>query len=155
MSLLGGALSQTRRLFKDVTADSNWQGNSEADWQSVLDTPILNSKWTYNALGVQLTLKDAKGNTQRCEYDVAGQLVATYYQPKSKAEFSVLSSISYNANGQVITEIAGNGVTSCYTYDERDWRLSQVITTRPPKEGRSTQLQMLSYVYDPVGILFR
>ncbi len=151
ISLSGGPLSQQRRLLKDVTAESNWKGEDESTWQSVLDTSIFKSKWTYNALGVQLTLQDAKSNIQRSEYGVSGQLVATYYQAIGKAEFAVLSSITYNANGQVLTETAGNGVVSCYTYDERDWRLVQVTTTRPTKEGRNAQLQMLNYGYDPVG----
>ncbi len=151
ISLSGGPLSQQRRLFKDVTAESNWKGEDESTWQSVLDTSIFKSKWTYNALGVQLTLQDAKNNIQRSEYGVSGQLVATYYQAIGKAEFAVLSSITYNANGQVLTETAGNGVVSCYTYDERDWRLVQATTTRPTKEGRNAQLQMLNYGYDPVG----
>lgn len=151
ISLSGGPLSQQRRLFKDVTAESNWKGEDENAWQSVLDTSIFNSKWTYNALGVQLTLQDAKNNIQRSEYGISGQLVATYYQAIGKAEFAVLSSITYNANGQVLTETAGNGVVSCYTYDERDWRLVQATTTRPTKEGRNAQLQILNYGYDPVG----
>ncbi|ODS24947.1 hypothetical protein AB835_01420 [Candidatus Endobugula sertula] len=151
VSLTGQPLIQQRRLLSDKCADSDWQGNDDDAWTGFLEDNIYSTQWTYNALGTVLSQQDAKGNVQRSEYDVAGLLVATYYQASGSTERMVLSEIQYNANGQVILETADNGIETTYIYDKQDWRLMQVLTKRMAKEGRSTCLQNLNYAYDPVG----
>jgi len=152
MSLAGQPLVQTRQLLKSKVDDSHWSGDVVQDWQSKLDATVYTSQCTYNALSMILMQLDAKGNRQRSEYDVTGAVNATYFQVSgSNDEQSILAHIDHNANGQVISETAGNGVNTSYLYDEQDWRLQQTITTRLEKSGRSAKLQHLHYEYDRVG----
>ncbi|ODS24075.1 hypothetical protein AB835_05480 [Candidatus Endobugula sertula] len=152
ISLTGQPLNQQRQLLVAKTTDSDWQGDTETTWQQALATPAYTNQWTYNALGIALTQIDAKNNQQRSEYDVAGALSATYLQlANTSSEQIVVSAIGYNANGQKTTETAGNGVITSYHYDNRDWRLLRMQTTRPAQGDRTTLLQDLHYGYDPVG----
>ena len=152
ISLTGQPLVQQLQLLTSKTDDSDWQGTDESVWKDPLEPTIYTTQWTYNALGMMLTQLDAKGNQQRSEYDVSGILSASYLLPADALTEQVLvSEIEYNANGQKTRELAGNGVGTTYTYDERDWRLMQVKTLRPDLSARQPLLQDLRYEYDPVG----
>jgi len=154
INLTGQPLTQNRQLLLSKSGESDWQESDETAWKDKLNSTVYPTQWTYNALGTMLSQLDAKGNRQRSEYDVSGVLSASYLllvnQPES-SEKTLVSDIKYNANGQKIHERSGNKVVTSYTYDERDWRLMQILTERPVKEGRNTQLQNLNYTYDPVG----
>ncbi|EDM66215.1 TccC3 [Moritella sp. PE36] len=151
ISLTGQPLNQQRNLLNDKYIDSDWQGNDAEAWSELLDNNTYSTAWIYDALGTALSQKDANDNVQYSQYDVAGLLTATYYQASGRATQHVLSAIHYTANGQVMSETAGNGVVTTYEYDKQDWRLMQVLTTRPEKNRRNTLLQNLNYTYDPVG----
>ncbi|MPY26945.1 RHS repeat-associated core domain-containing protein [Shewanella sp. YLB-07] len=151
ISLTGQPLIQQRQLLSDNIAESDWQGD-ESDWKGQLGSEVYKTTWGYNALGVMLAQLGATGNRQRSEYDVSGALSASYLLLAHQADEQILvSEIDYNANGQKTFECAGNGVTTTYTYDERDWRLITMLTERPSSGTRSTKLQELNYTYDPVG----
>jgi len=148
ISLTGQPLSETRQLLSLDKGDSDWQGQNDIAWQAPLDSEKYETTWTYNALGILLTQKDAKDNLQRSEYDISGNLTASYLTQSEKDEQPIVSGLEYNARGQKVKEIAGNGVVTEYTYDEKTSRLSEVKTTRP---NDVSPLQDLRYSYDPVG----
>jgi len=153
ISLTGQPLIQQRQLLSSPTVESDWQGD-ESDWNGQLGSEVYKTTWGYNALGVMLAQLDATGNRQRSEYDVSGALSASYLLLANQVEADeqiLVSEIDYNANGQKTFECAGNGVTTTYSYDERDWRLITMLTERPSNGTRSIKLQELNYTYDPVG----
>ena len=124
ISLTGQPLIQQRQVLSSPTVESDWQGD-ESDWNGQLGSEVYKTTWGYNALGVMLAQLDATGNRQRSEYDVSGALSASYLLLANQVEADeqiLVSEIDYNANGQKTFECAGNGVTTTYSYDERDWR---------------------------------
>ncbi|WP_248916889.1 RHS repeat-associated core domain-containing protein [Pseudomonas moorei] len=144
-------LQQVRQLLQDSLADSDWQGN-EAQWQAQLDSERYLTRQDYDALGASLSSVDAKGNVQWHRHNVAGQLASTGLTLAGEAgERSILSAISYSAAGQMLREVAGNGVITDYTYEPQTQRLSRLLTTRPAQSGRDSLLQDLNSSYDPVG----
>jgi RHS repeat-associated protein len=61
---------------------------------------------------------------------------------------SFVAGMSYDAKGQRLQIHYGNGATTNYKYDEKTFRLTRLRTARV---SDTTQLQDLSYTYDPVG----
>lgn len=61
---------------------------------------------------------------------------------------SFVAGVSYDAKGQRTEIDYGNGATTNYEYDEKTFRLTRLRTVRA---SDGTQLQDLSYTYDPVG----
>lgn len=68
---------------------------------------------------------------------------------RRRAEQRVIEQRTYNANGQIEVERAGNGVVSVLTYNPLDDRLQRRQTWRTGKPGEP--LQDLTYTYDRVG----
>ncbi|WP_223518929.1 RHS repeat domain-containing protein [Pseudomonas sp. GL-B-19] len=150
-SIGGQSLQMVRQLLRDDSANSDWQG-AETLWPVVLEPERHQSRIGYNALGEVLNSVDAKGNQQRQQLDIAGQLASSGLTLVGQTvERPILTSITYSAGGQVLREAASNGVVTDYRYEPQTLRLSRLISTRPPQVGRSSLLQDLSYVYDPVG----
>jgi insecticidal toxin complex protein TccC len=147
----GQPLQTGRQLLLEDAAQSDWQGD-ETQWPAQLESERYSSSVTYNALGEVLDTVDAYGNQQHRYLDVVGQLLRSGLTLAGESvERAVLASITYSAGGQVLREVASNGVVSTYTYEPQTWRLSRLTATRPALAGRSTLLQDLSYTYDPVG----
>jgi RHS repeat-associated protein len=147
----GQPLQTVRQLLRDDAAQSDWPAD-ETQWPAQLESERYSSSVTYNALDEVLGTVDAYGNQQHRYLDVAGQLARSgLILAGENQERPVLASITYSAGGQVLREVASNGVVSTYTYEPQTWRLSRLTATRPVLAGRSTLLQDLSYTYDPVG----
>ena len=120
-----------------------------ADDGKTLESTIYTSRHGYDALGTRTGLLDAAGHRRRQTLNIAGQLAARDLQWAGSSNWlPVLQSIDYDAAGQVLREVAGNGVVSDYDYEPQTRRLNSLNTTRPGKP-----LQALSYQYDPVGNL--
>lgn len=149
-SITGGLLTQTRWLLNNLDNTSDWQGDSESNWQNALADQSYTTSWAISALGEQLSQTDAEGNVQRYLYDVAGQLTSSFLTLNGQSEQTILSDIRYNANGQKLSETAGNGVVTDYEYEESTLRLIGIKTSRTVS-GSHTILQDLRYEYDPVG----
>ncbi|MDE1333696.1 RHS repeat-associated core domain-containing protein [Vibrio aestuarianus] len=157
ISLTGQPLCEIRRLLLSDTDDSDWQGTTETDWKAFLEPDVVDKRyttsWLNNALGESLQQTDAMGNQQRSTYYVSGRLQASYLtlSTEGQTEQTIVSGLEYSAHGQKLREVAGNGVTTEYRYDDKTLRLVSMKTTRPPKANRPTLLQDLRYSYDPVG----
>lgn len=126
-SLTGAALRETR-TFQDAKA--------------------FVSQRTFSPLGTVLEQINAGEHKQQSIYDVAGQLQQVNLQLKDATEWqTVLQHAQYNAAGQIIEQLAGNGVTSRWLYHPADGRLHRQIAQKAP----SSVLQDLEYRYDPMG----
>jgi len=127
-SLLGQGMSETR-TFADATGTFTTQRH-------------------YDPLGNVLQLTDAGGHRQQSQYDVAGQLQQLSLQlAGSDTAQPVVSETRYNADGQLIEQLAGNGVRRSRHYDPADGRLLHLLAYKDP----AAPLQDLHYVYDPAG----
>lgn len=101
---------------------------------------------TFTALGEPLIQTDASGHRQRFAQDIAGATTQVYLTLRNEPQAPLLTAITYNAQGQVERETAGNGVISTSVYDPMTARLE----TRSVHKG-DTLLQKIEYRYDPVG----
>ncbi len=149
-SLMGAVQREARRLLPELT-EPDWPENA-AERDKLLETQSYETHWQHNALGELLSQRDAQGNIQRFELNIAGQLQTAYIKlSDQKAEQIVAKGLIYNALGQPLREEAGNGVVTDYIYEPKTQRLSSVRTLRPTQSNRSSVLQDLHYCYDSVG----
>ncbi|NHB86252.1 RHS repeat domain-containing protein [Photorhabdus tasmaniensis] len=147
LSLTGAVLSQSRQLLID-SQEANWTGDNETHWQNTLANEVYTTLNTLDATGALLTQTDAKGNTQRLAYDVAGQLKRSWLTLKDQTEQVIIKSLTYSAAGQKLREEHGNGVITEYSYEPETQRLIGIKTSRL---SDTNVLQDLRYEYDPVG----
>jgi insecticidal toxin complex protein TccC len=144
MTVTGQPQAQLRRLLKATQGEADWGAAIPPD----LEIDAYTTTWAYNALGQPLTQTDAMSNVQQSTYDVAGRLALVKLKQKQDTNFkTLLASIQYSAQGQLEREVAGNGVTTTYTYDPKTLRLMQ----SQAKDSNGTVRQQLAYEYDPVG----
>ena len=132
------------------------QDSVTPDWPEPIDqrTRLLEpgegatSQWRFGPLGQVIEQVDARGNRQGSDFTLDGRLCASHLQLKDQSEARVLvSDIGYNADGQVMQELAGNGVRTTLTYRPEDGRLQE----RRAKKDGGEDLQRLSYEYDRMG----
>ncbi len=93
-----------------------------------------------------LTRTDAQGHGQGWWYDVSGNVRRQTVTPAGGVEQTLLDSVTWSAAGQVLTESAGNGVTTTYGYDPQNQWLKSITAER-----EDTTLQALGYGYDFTG----
>ncbi|MBV4456982.1 RHS repeat-associated core domain-containing protein [Pseudomonas sp. COR58] len=126
--------------------------------QALHETRILRDKRAFvsrrrfGPSGTALEQTDAGGHRQRYAYDIAGQLKQVHLQLKDQDVWqTVLKQAHYNAAGETIEMLAGNGVTSRWSYDPANGRLHRQHTqnnVQPP-------LQDFGYEYDAQGNITR
>jgi RHS repeat-associated protein len=145
---LGGATLVESRRFLIELENPDWP-LEPAGRDEYLEEKTYVTRQIFNPTGELQRHIDAVGNTKTLHYDVAGRLGATWLlqagegrQPKC-----LVSKIRYNAEGQVESETAGNGVIACAEYNSEDGRLLRLVAA----VGMQTPLQDLNYTYDPVG----
>ncbi|HCN66013.1 MAG TPA: hypothetical protein DIT33_21805 [Pseudomonas sp.] len=139
-ALSGQPLSEARQFCTALTSPQ-WPA-SEAD----LEDTAYTTRWRHDALGAVIEQIDALEHVQRFEFDVAGQLFASWLD-----NVALLKSTTYSALGRVEIELAGNDVTTTAYYSARDGLLSNLKAKR--SDGKT--LQDLHYQYDPVGNITR
>lgn len=94
---------------------------------------------------------DARGNRQVFRYGLNGLLSGLTLRLAEGTEHRVQADIRYNAQLQIESRTAGNGVVSQLHYDPANGRLVRFSASRP---GRS-MLQDLVYAHDPRGNVLR
>jgi insecticidal toxin complex protein TccC len=130
-SLAGQALRETRTLHNDEP---------------------FTSHHLFSPLGALLEQTDAGGHRRRSHYGLAGQLQQADLLIKGTSGWQpVLLDAQYNANDQIVEQLAGNRVLSTWTYDPADGRLH---TQSSHKDGGGV-LQDFEYFYDRVGNITR
>jgi len=141
--LFGQPLTETRHFLKTIEIP-DWSGIN--DFHDLVEPHGMTTHWSYSPSGDCLHEIDASHNRKRYSYTVAGELAGVYLQVAGASEQRLLARITYNAQGQVLEQTAGNGVTSQRHYDAADARLESLTDS---KQGRT--LQALHYRYDAVG----
>ncbi|MDD4150609.1 MAG: toxin TcdB middle/N-terminal domain-containing protein, partial [Bacteroidales bacterium] len=109
----------------------------------LMQTTIYTVQTTYDALNRPVNITQPNNYVTTYVYNKGGLLV----QVKRGSSYYI-SNIDYNARGQRTKVVYGNGSESTFTYDEENFRLIQLLTTR--NTGNDI-LQDLNYSYDSVG----
>lgn len=125
-------------------------GQALVEKRTFHDNEAFTSHQVFSPLGAVLEQTDAGGHRRASRYGVAGQLRQMELQVETKVT-QVLLDAQYNANNQIISQLAGNGVLSQWTYDPADGRLH----TRTSQKTAHPRLQDLQYFYDRIGNIIR
>lgn len=126
-------------------------GQPLSETRTFLDGEAFTSQHVFNPLGAVLEQIDAGDHRQQSNYGQAGQLRQLLLLVKGQTEEeAVLLDAQYNAAGQIIEQLAGNGVRSRWTYDPANGRLRNQSSRKDAKA-----LQDFEYFYDPVGNITR
>lgn len=126
-------------------------GQPLSETRTFLDGEAFTSQRVFNPLGAVLEQIDAGDHRQQSNYGQAGQLRQLLLLVKGQTEEeAVLLDAQYNAAGQIIEQLAGNGVRSRWTYDPANGRLRNQSSRKDAKA-----LQDFEYFYDPVGNITR
>ncbi|MHC8337898.1 RHS repeat domain-containing protein [Pseudomonas sp. HLT2-19-2] len=145
-ALTGEVISLTRRFLPDAQM---------ADWplDEALRDALLEpdkryvTRQRYSPLGELIRQTDAGNHQQRWSFNRAGQLNGIELTLNGKDAQALLTATDYNAAGQLLSQTAGNRVTTLATFEPDSGRLSHLSAAAPGKD----LLQSLSYSYDPVG----
>ncbi|MCP1443546.1 RHS repeat-associated protein [Pseudomonas sp. GGS8] len=134
--------------FTQNTAAPDWP-EPIADRQKLLEPGEgALSTWRYGPLGNVLETVDARHNCQTFNFTLDGQLRHGALKLAGELSWQTLvSEIEYNAEGQPLREVAGNGVQTTLKYGPEDGRLLE----RRANSDRVGLLQHLSYGYDRMG----
>ena len=165
----GNLLEKNRQVIADsaiVTALSRATGSGNGfvvDWNS---PPLLEGNYqtsmTYDALNRIKSMRypeDVDGNRQMLtpQYNRAGALESIRLDRKIYVE-----RIAYNAKGQRVLIVYGNGVMTRYAYDPLTFRLVRLRTEKYPQpappltyEPNGSPLQDFAYEYDLAGNILR
>ncbi|WP_339499280.1 RHS repeat-associated core domain-containing protein [Pseudomonas silesiensis] len=145
---LTGAVLAEDRHFLDSLEPPDWPV-TEAERDPLLEPGDgSRSVWHFAASGEALRQTDAKGHIRHFTHDRAGQLHDIRLQRAGLSSVETLvSAIEYTASGQVLQELAGNGMRTRSSYDPANGQLLSLANQAPDGDF----LQNLSYRYDPVG----
>ena len=125
-------------------------GQALAQTRTFDDGEAFTSHQVFSPLGAVLQQSDAGGYRRASSYGLAGQLKQVELQVGEQIT-QVLRDAQYNADDQIISQLAGNGVLSQWTYTATDGRLQ----TRISHKTGQARLQDLAYFYDRVGNIIR
>ncbi len=146
----GQILEKQRQLRKEYKEEANWNNVNTA----VLESETFIFSYKYNAQGLLTDEHKADGSVHRYKHHLGGgikQIQVTTADGIIQDQ-SFLDNTMYNAKGQVIQRLLGNGVTTRLTYDRFNDRLTKLISRRET-DGRKWQYN--TYHYDPVGNITR
>ena len=146
---IGGQPLQSQRTLRTAY-------KTEVNWNDIAATTMEEETFTvtmeYDALGRVVQATQPDGSISQPKYHPSGWLEKVEVQLKEETDFTTfVESIEYNAKGQRTKIIYGNGVHTRYVYEETTFRLVNLKSTRQESNGGITELQDISYVYDPVG----
>lgn len=106
-------------------------------------TGSYSTGWTYDAMSRVRTMTYPDGEVVSVPYNNQGMPTSL----TSSLGVSYVSSSNYTSTGQLLSMNFGSGVTTNYTYNSQNMRLTQLTT--------SGNLQNLAYQYDNVGNVTR
>jgi insecticidal toxin complex protein TccC len=148
----GQLREQKDRAGSLLTDSFSLTGTPLCETRTFHDGEPFTSHQVFSPLGALLEQTDACGHQRRSHYGLAGQLKRTKLLISGTSDWQpVLLDGQYNANDQIIEQLAGNRVLSTWTYDPADGRL---LTQSSHKNGGGV-VQDLEYVYDRVGNITR
>lgn len=142
----GNLLQSTRIFAKDYKNTPNWDlANPDTLLEGAAYT--FSSSSVYDALNRPLRQTSPDGKVTLPSFNPAGLLEKISLQEGATLN-EYVKNIDYDAKGQRIRILYGNGATTNYSYDPRTFRLNRLIST---KNGGAQFLQDLNYTYDPTG----
>lgn len=148
----GQLLEQKDRAGSLLTDSFSLTGPPLCETRTFQDGEAFTSAQVFSPLGALLEQTDAGGHQRRSRYGLAGHLKKTELLISGTPDWQeVLQDAQYNANDQIIEQLAGNRVLSQWTYDPADGRLH----TQSSHKDAYTVLQNLEYFYDRVGNITR
>ncbi|MDD1005144.1 RHS repeat-associated core domain-containing protein [Pseudomonas sp. TNT2022 ID642] len=148
----GQLLGQKDRSGSLSTNSFSLTGQPLSEIRTFHDDQAFTSHHVFSPLGALLEQTDAGGHRRRSHYGLAGQLKQVDLWISGTPDWQpVLLDAQYNANDQIIEQLAGNRVLSQWTYDPADGRLH----TQSSRKDGGAVLQNLEYFYDPVGNITR
>jgi insecticidal toxin complex protein TccC len=147
--LTGKPLSLTRQVLKSLQA-THWPEALDGRKNLVESGDGHTTTWRYAPTGETLEQQDAQGHTQRFWFDVAGQLQKVTLQLNGASEQKlILDQVSYNARGQIESQVLGGKITQTAIFAPENGRMSQRTLSRTTTN--TNVLQKLHYAYDAVG----
>ncbi len=144
---LTGEASHERRRFLDSTDWPDWPVDRDARDALLEPGEGASTAWRHGPLGEVLEQIDAAGHRQSFHSNLSGELQQVRLQLAGQPEQTLLSQALYSAQGQMLEETLGNGVTIQRTYCAQDGRLLNLSARRDI--GKT--LLDLHYGYDPAG----
>lgn len=152
VSLSGQLLASEQQLLKPEAGEADWPVPSGSSPD--LEAPLTVSG-TYDATGAPLAQTNAAGVTTVSAYDIRGAVSETrlqYQDTSGQQDIITLKDILYRADGVVLSQVAGNGVTEKYTYDPQTQYLTRHTVSRPDTHPQGILLiSDLHYTCDPAG----
>lgn len=146
VGLSGALLSGAQQFLASAETLPDWP-DAEVDRQGLLETTIYTTTTMADARGALLSQTDAEGHQLGWRYDVNWRLSQQTLTLAGGNPQTLLESVTWDAMGQVMEEVAGNGVTTTYTYEPETQWLSTITAQR----ADTTVLQLLGYGYDNTG----
>lgn len=148
VALSGAVLSTSQVFLLNAEALPDW-ADEEADRAALLETTPCITLTTADALGRMTGQTDASGHKISQTYDISGvPITQTVLIHEETTPLPLLDGLTLSAAGQVLTESAGNGVETTYSYEPQTLRLSTIVAVR---SSDNTILQSAGYTWDPVG----
>ncbi|ABO49533.1 YD repeat protein [Desulforamulus reducens MI-1] len=154
-NLKGKAVQTDRQFLADYKKEANWDNVNK----SSLADELFSIGCSYDALERVISETAPDGSIYTHIYNQAGLLRKVVVAFKDGSEEEFIKDIQYNANGQRLKIIYGNGVTTEYSYTDPALRLTDILSLKPDsnntKDFKGCLLQKIHYTYDPVGNVTR
>lgn len=172
----GNLLASSRQLTADYRQSPDWSPLADLTDPAALDAaaaPLLapgdrfDTSTAYDALNRPIQSVTPHSPTMRPNviqpsFDQAGFVgrVDVWRQQATApaglldpttADLHPTTAISYNARGQRLSVVAGNGTVTAWSYDPATFRLTKLTASRPDPSTAKRIVQDLAYYYDPVG----
>ena len=142
----GQPLRITRRIRREYRSEPDWSDPASVD----LEPEVYVTSSEYDALGRAVRQSFPDGTIRATEYLASGGVARVRISSADGAlsDLPVLDGAAFNARGQRIHAVLGNGVVVEHTYDPETFRTARIIAS----SSRRTY-QDLAYTYDAAGNL--
>lgn len=151
ITIHGQPLKSQTRYASSYKTEIDWPTTSGAR-DALLESTPYTSRQTHNALGEVLIQTDPAGNETVHTYAISGRVMTIEHKRLSDSQkTTLLSSVSYDARGQLQQEVQGNATTIDYTYEPTTFRLIAKKATRNKGQNDAKVLQDLHFTFDPQG----
>ncbi|MDG5817066.1 toxin TcdB middle/N-terminal domain-containing protein, partial [Chitinispirillales bacterium ANBcel5] len=146
-SFKGEPKRSEQKIRTEYKLEANWAEGEE--WDVLLESETFITELFYDALGHVTEQYAPDESVTKPEYHLSGTLNGVEVKLRGESDFTrFVDSISYNAKGQREKIEYGNSTETHYTYEPETFRLIGLKTVRT---SDNTDLQDISYTYDPVG----
>lgn len=151
----GQVLQATKQLCSDYKVEPDWSDIAQVE----MEAETYTTQTDFDALGRAVKTILSDGSVHLPTYHHIGWLKGmevrlrgeVFGEGSMETPTTFVEDIAYDSKGQRTMIIYGNGVSTSYTYDAKNYRLIRLLTQRQETNGTQTVLQDIAYVYDPVG----